>query len=61
MTITNNARIGVKEVRGILKAQGFSDLAIPNDIRFMKDVPKLGTGKIDYVALGKMLQAGEAP
>jgi acyl-[acyl-carrier-protein]-phospholipid O-acyltransferase / long-chain-fatty-acid--[acyl-carrier-protein] ligase len=54
--ITNHPQLGLKEVRSFLKAEGFSDLAVPNDIRFLKEIPKLGTGKTDYGALQKMLQ-----
>lgn len=49
--ITNNPQLGTKEVRSLLRGQGFSDLAVPSDVRFSKEIPKLGTGKIDYVAL----------
>lgn len=54
--ITNNPQLGVKEVRSLLKTEGFSDLAVPNDIKFFKEIPKLGTGKTDYGALQKMLE-----
>lgn len=53
--ITNNPQLGAKEVRGLLRGQGFSDLAVPSDVRFSKEIPKLGTGKIDYAALQRML------
>jgi acyl-[acyl-carrier-protein]-phospholipid O-acyltransferase / long-chain-fatty-acid--[acyl-carrier-protein] ligase len=54
--ITNNSQLGSKEVRGLLRGQGFSDLAVPGDVRFVKEIPKLGTGKIDYLALQQMLR-----
>jgi acyl-[acyl-carrier-protein]-phospholipid O-acyltransferase/long-chain-fatty-acid--[acyl-carrier-protein] ligase len=44
-------------VRQVLKRHGFSDLAVPRDIRFMREMPKLGTGKIDYVRLKEMMEA----
>jgi acyl-[acyl-carrier-protein]-phospholipid O-acyltransferase / long-chain-fatty-acid--[acyl-carrier-protein] ligase len=53
--VTNNPGVELKAVREILRAKGFSDLAVPRDIRFIKDLPKLGTGKIDYVKLKGML------
>lgn len=53
--VTNNPEVGLKDIREILKAQGFSDLASPRDIQFMKEIPKLGTGKTDYVKLREMI------
>ncbi len=53
--ITNNREIDAKAARERLKAQGFSDLACPKDVRFMRTIPKLGTGKVDYVKLKELL------
>ncbi|MDD5008092.1 MAG: AMP-binding protein [Syntrophorhabdaceae bacterium] len=53
--VTNSKDAEQKTVREILKAKGFSDLACPREIRYMKDIPKLGTGKIDYVRLKELL------
>ena len=51
IVVTNNPEVDLTRVREILRAKGFSDLACPKDIRFIKDMPKLGTGKVDYIAL----------
>jgi acyl-[acyl-carrier-protein]-phospholipid O-acyltransferase/long-chain-fatty-acid--[acyl-carrier-protein] ligase len=53
--ITNNKQIELKGARERLKARGFSELACPKDIRFIKEIPKLGTGKVDYMKLKEML------
>ncbi len=55
IVVTNNAGIDQKSVREVLKAGGFSDLAIPRRVQFMREIPKLGTGKIDYVRLKDLL------
>ncbi|OGF49660.1 MAG: hypothetical protein A2231_00100 [Candidatus Firestonebacteria bacterium RIFOXYA2_FULL_40_8] len=49
--IANNTSVTLKEIREILSEKGFSELAVPRDIRFIKEIPKLGTGKVDYVKL----------
>ncbi len=54
--VTNNPGIDVKAVREALQGKGFPDLAIPREVRFMKEMPKLGTGKIDYVTLRGMVE-----
>lgn len=53
--MTNDAQIDQRRVRDTLKGRGFPDLAVPRTIRFMKDIPKLGSGKIDYVRLKRMI------
>jgi acyl-[acyl-carrier-protein]-phospholipid O-acyltransferase/long-chain-fatty-acid--[acyl-carrier-protein] ligase len=36
------------------KANGVQDIAVPKKIIHLEDIPALGTGKTDYVALGRM-------
>ncbi len=53
--VTNNQQIEARDARARLKARGFSDLACPKEVRFMREIPKLGTGKVDYVKLKEVL------
>ncbi len=53
--VTNYKEAELKTVREHLKKQGLSDLAYPREIVYMKDIPKLGTGKVDYVKLKELL------
>ena len=55
IVVTNNPGIDQKSVREALKAGGFAELAIPRRVQFMKEIPKLGTGKIDYVRLRELM------
>ncbi|MEZ5996722.1 MAG: AMP-binding protein [Hyphomonadaceae bacterium] len=36
------------------KASGVADIAVPKKIVYVEDIPLLGTGKTDYVTLGRM-------
>ncbi len=38
------------------KENGVQDIAVPKRIVFVEDIPVLGTGKTDYVALGRMAE-----
>jgi acyl-[acyl-carrier-protein]-phospholipid O-acyltransferase/long-chain-fatty-acid--[acyl-carrier-protein] ligase len=43
------------------RANGVAELAIPRDIRMVAELPVLGTGKTDYVAIAKLVDdAGDA-
>lgn len=53
--VTNYRDAELKIIRERLREKGFSDLACPRDIIFMKEIPKLGTGKVDYVKLKGLL------
>jgi acyl-[acyl-carrier-protein]-phospholipid O-acyltransferase/long-chain-fatty-acid--[acyl-carrier-protein] ligase len=55
IVVTNNPGIEIKSVRDALKERGFSELAIPRRVVYLKEIPKLGTGKIDYVRLQEIL------
>ncbi len=53
--ITNDPQVDLKAVRERLRTRGFSDLAVPRDMKFMRELPKLGTGKTDYVKLKELI------
>jgi acyl-[acyl-carrier-protein]-phospholipid O-acyltransferase/long-chain-fatty-acid--[acyl-carrier-protein] ligase len=53
--VTNSRHADMKSLREIIRSKGFSDLACPRDIHFLKEIPKLGTGKVDYVKLKDMI------
>ena len=46
-----NAQTNQKEINQFFKQQGLSELSIPKKIQYIKTMPLLGTGKIDYVTL----------
>ena len=39
---------------------GAAEIAVPRTIRVVDALPRLGTGKIDYAAAGRMLASAEA-
>jgi acyl-[acyl-carrier-protein]-phospholipid O-acyltransferase/long-chain-fatty-acid--[acyl-carrier-protein] ligase len=44
------------EIRTVIRAKGLSNLSAPREIRVVKTIPKLGTGKIDHRQLVRMLE-----
>lgn len=55
---TTCASADVGELQAWARRNGVAELAVPRDIRAVEVLPVLGTGKVDYVALSKLV-AGE--
>ena len=53
--ITSHQGVNLPEVREFMRSCGVSELWIPKQIKYMKNPPKLGTGKFDYQAASKLL------
>jgi len=56
MAVTNESRLNLEEVRNALRAHGLSNLAAPREIRVISQFPRLGSGKINYRELERMLK-----
>ena len=54
--VTNSREADLKAIRCTLRSKGLSDLAVPREILYMKEIPKLGTGKVDYVRLREIIE-----
>ena len=50
---TNEPRLQLEEMRTALRAKGFSNLCLPREVKFIKEIPKLGTGKVNHRELEK--------
>ena len=58
MAVCNEQKLQLEEVRAAIKAKGLSNLYVPREIKYMRDIPKLGTGKVDHRELQKTILAG---
>lgn len=56
IAVSNEPKLSLEEVRSVLRAKGFSNLCVPRDLRVVREIPKLGTGKINHRELEKRLQ-----
>jgi acyl-[acyl-carrier-protein]-phospholipid O-acyltransferase/long-chain-fatty-acid--[acyl-carrier-protein] ligase len=54
---SNESRLTVEEIRGAIRAKGLPNLCVPREVRFVKEIPKLGTGKINHRELQKVLES----
>jgi len=55
VAVSNEAKLNLEEIRAAVKAKGLSNLCVPREVKYVRDIPKLGTGKVDHRELQKMI------
>lgn len=53
---STDSTLSREQLLSVAREQGNSNLAVPNDIRFLAQLPLLGSGKPDFLALKKMAE-----
>ena len=56
IAVTNEPKLQLEEIRAAIKAKGLTNLCVPREIKFVKEIPKLGTGKVNHRELMKQLE-----
>ncbi|MCD8534244.1 MAG: AMP-binding protein [Verrucomicrobia bacterium] len=51
---SNKQNLDSQAVRDAIQLAGLSTLCIPKDLRYLEEIPTLGTGKTDYLTLSRM-------
>ena len=57
IAVTNEPRLRLEETREAIQARGLSNLAVPREIKVLRDLPRLGSGKVNHRELERMLSA----
>lgn len=52
---TNEPKLTLAEIRDAIKAKGLGNLCVPKEIAVVKEIPKLGTGKVNHRELQTMV------
>lgn len=55
IAVTNEAKLQLEEIRAAVKAKGLTNLCVPREIKVVREIPKLGTGKINHRELQKLI------
>jgi acyl-[acyl-carrier-protein]-phospholipid O-acyltransferase/long-chain-fatty-acid--[acyl-carrier-protein] ligase len=55
VAISNEPKLTIDEVRSAIKAKGMTNLCVPREIKVVREIPKLGTGKVNHRELQKMV------
>src|SRR6185436_5479811 len=53
IAVSNEPKLRLDQIRAVLKEKGFSNLSVPREVKFLREIPKLGTGKVNHRELEK--------
>jgi len=56
IAITNEPKLHLEEIRSAIKAKGLTNLCVPREVKVVREIPKLGTGKINHRELTRMIE-----
>lgn len=59
IAVSNEPKLQLEDLRAVIKGKGFSNLCVPRELRAVKEIPKLGTGKVNHRELIAQLQAAD--
>jgi acyl-[acyl-carrier-protein]-phospholipid O-acyltransferase/long-chain-fatty-acid--[acyl-carrier-protein] ligase len=54
VAVTNEARLNLDEIREALRARGVVNMAAPRELRCVRELPRLGSGKVNHRELEKL-------
>jgi acyl-[acyl-carrier-protein]-phospholipid O-acyltransferase / long-chain-fatty-acid--[acyl-carrier-protein] ligase len=55
VAVSNEPKLTIDEIRSVIKARGMTNLCVPREIKVVREIPKLGTGKVNHRELQKMI------
>jgi acyl-[acyl-carrier-protein]-phospholipid O-acyltransferase/long-chain-fatty-acid--[acyl-carrier-protein] ligase len=59
IAVTNEPKLTLNEIRDAIKAKGLTNLSAPREIKVVPEIPKLGTGKVNYRELEAQLSGSK--
>jgi acyl-[acyl-carrier-protein]-phospholipid O-acyltransferase/long-chain-fatty-acid--[acyl-carrier-protein] ligase len=55
IAVTNESRLQLDEIRAAIKAKGLANLCAPREVKYVREIPKLGTGKVNHRELARLI------
>jgi acyl-[acyl-carrier-protein]-phospholipid O-acyltransferase / long-chain-fatty-acid--[acyl-carrier-protein] ligase len=55
VAVSNEPKLKLEHLRAVLKGKGFSNLCVPREVVYLREIPKLGTGKVNHRQLESAL------
>ncbi len=60
IAVTNEPRLQLADIRAAVRAKGLSNLCAPRELKVVRAIPKLGTGKINHRELQRLMREESA-
>lgn len=55
VAVTNEPRLTLEGLREVIRAGGLNNLAVPRELKVIREIPRLGSGKINHRELQKLV------
>jgi len=55
IAVSNEPKLTLDEIRDAIKAKGLTNLSVPREIKLVKEIPQLGTGKVNHRELQALI------
>lgn len=55
IAVANEPKLSLDDIRAAVKARGLPNIAVPRELKFVHEIPKLGTGKTNHRELEKIV------
>ena len=59
IAVTNEPKLTLDDIRDTIKGKGLTNLSVPLEVKVVKEIPKLGTGKVNYQELQALIAAAK--
>jgi acyl-[acyl-carrier-protein]-phospholipid O-acyltransferase/long-chain-fatty-acid--[acyl-carrier-protein] ligase len=56
IAVTNEAKVSMEDIRAALRVRNLPNIAVPRELKVVSEIPRLGTGKVNYKELEKHIE-----
>jgi acyl-[acyl-carrier-protein]-phospholipid O-acyltransferase/long-chain-fatty-acid--[acyl-carrier-protein] ligase len=59
IAVTDQPKLNLDDIRGVIRGKGMTNLCVPREVMVVREIPKLGTGKVNHRELLRALSENE--
>jgi acyl-[acyl-carrier-protein]-phospholipid O-acyltransferase/long-chain-fatty-acid--[acyl-carrier-protein] ligase len=61
IAVTDQPKLTLEDIRGVIRGKGMTNLCVPREVITVREIPKLGTGKVNHRELQAQLKTAGSP